>query len=916
MTDVHPYPQNITADPFMVYGGLFSRKVVETELSKMNPSQPNLFTRILADAGRCRNELALQRALERTFNNNGIACTQINRDDPKCDRLLGSNFLVEIKVSSNDFDPQSWNGSEAGENAVEQTRGYLDESTNRKWALLTNGNVLRIMHKDASFRFLDIWICDTERHGATAQATFFEKLLNNPSYLEEVFEKSKSEVNRFSESFEENVVSFWEKYKKKSNRDWNVSLVETVLLVSLYRYLEDIGVMPLNSINYASFSMQNLCSEKKILECLESLQNQEFITRNRHFANGLIEDDTLTRVKKVLKKPKIVKDLQRLFWIEGESVDLSDLKVSFFGDAYQLFANKHDVNGAEGQYFTGSELARDSATFLVEEERRGLEEDEIIYDPFVGSGQLLRALVPFFHILVQDEDRSNSIINGMRLLASRFAGTDIDANACWLARLSLTIATAEKGKPFLDFSKQIKKADVFETCFGYTESRWQEKLGIEGTIKGIVTNPPWRRLRQTKNELYTIETGNPAPLKANKENWKNYQDWIKKGGAARAQKIGDELKALSIEHRETFKRSGQREVNLAISAVDFIDRIKGHNNKKWIAFLPDSFFIGSNKMRSAKDINIRKYYSYPYNDHFKDTDSVMKFGIVFGGGSKSRSLHCHPMGKGKVNVKNVFKKLGVLPIYENTAEAQAQASWFRKSKEIDLWRHGEFHEAEQPKKGAVEDKDGMAIRGAKKCNNKLTYRCDVNSESITKWKHFNPKISAKQSRVIVRDKRSNTRQMKILWAGLHIPGEAGLPNECYLTNAWNYLKCDKDNARYLFGLMNSPIADLAIRSIASKRNVNPKDLNKIGLPEVSAEVKDMVVATLNNYELCTSIILKIVFEMEDPAIEDLIGNCSWLSDNTKTRVLDYCSSDLSTVVSSFKDKKKKSKRKVSSKKAV
>src|SRR5690606_28370681 len=52
--------------------------------------------------------------------------------------------------------------------------------------------------------------------------------------------------------------------------------------------------------------------------------------------------------------------------------------------------------------------------------------------------------------------------------------------------------------------------------------------------------------------------------------------------------------------------------------------------KKWVVFLPDCFFIGYATLRNAPDLTIRRYYSYPYNDHFKQTDSVMKFGIVFG----------------------------------------------------------------------------------------------------------------------------------------------------------------------------------------------------------------------------------------------------------------------------------------------
>src|SRR6185312_10422538 len=138
--------------------------------------------------------------------------------------------------------------------------------------------------------------------------------------------------------------------------------------------------------------------------------------------------------------------------------------------------------------------------------------------------------------------------------------------------------------------------------FGFTESRWQEQLGITGKIRAIITNPPWRRLRQTTNELYTIETGHQAPLRSNPENWARYQAWLQNGGRQRARAKGDELKALSKQHRETFARCGQREVNVAISGLDFVDRIPGVPNKKWVAFMPDCFFVGQNTLRSQRGL--------------------------------------------------------------------------------------------------------------------------------------------------------------------------------------------------------------------------------------------------------------------------------------------------------------------------
>jgi hypothetical protein len=888
LSDCHPYPQDITADPFLVFGGLFSRRVIAEYLQDLPSSRPSVFSELIGISDQCSQELALQRGIQEILNKNHISCIE-NHGSPRFDRLIQGIFGVEIKLDKNRFDPQFWPGSGEDRNAVEQTRRYLDKSPDYKWALLTNGKVMRLMHRDHALNFLDIWICDSDRSGDTKQGTFFEKLIRDKQFLIEVFERSAKERIRFNNQFATKVQKFWEKYQELGNRVRNVSLVEAVLLLAFYRYLEDCGIFPILEADFQSFRLHQPASVEKIIDILRSLQSQRFLKSATppHNLQSLASDATLDRVKQILSNRQLFQEFKDLFWDEQGAVDLSDLKVSFFGDAYQLFANKTDINGVDGQYFTGSELARDTAIYFVEEERRsGVAPNEIIYDPFVGSGQLLRALIPFFHILIQGEARDPSIINGMRALATRLAGTDIDENACWLTRLSLTIATSERGKPLLDFGKQIKHADVFSTCFGFTESRWQEELGITGKIKAIITNPPWRRLRQTTNELYTIETGHQAPLKKNRENWSRYQAWQSAGGKERARLKGEELKILSKQHRETFFRCGQGEVNVAISGLDFVDRIPGVTNKKWVVFMPDCFFVGENTLRSQHGFSIRRYYSYPFNDHFEGTDNVMKFGVVFGGGTGQSSIHCLPMGRGSVDVTNVFHRLEVLPIYGSVSEATAQAIWFGKSSITDRWHRGEFDETEEPKRGAREVAQGEAVRGAKKCNNKQSHSCVFNENSLTYWAKWHGTVPG--SRVLVRDNRSNTRTQKILWASTHLPGEDGIPRGCAVSNAWNYLLGQKQEVRAITNLMNSPIADLAIRSIASKRHINPKDLNKLGLPTLDP-IQIAALASTSNFIDSSAVVLLLVFELQKEDAKKLLNTCDWVIQKERDQIIERMS---------------------------
>ncbi len=886
--DVHPYPQDITADPFIVFGGLFSRKVIQKYLLGKNAENPQVFQDLVRLADQCSVEKALQQGFEDSLNRNGIPCSKVN-GELTCDRLIGDRFLVEIKLDKHNNDPQFWQGSTDDANAVIQTRRYLNESS-RDWAVLTNGKVVRFMHKDHGLNFIDLWICDAALSGPTPHANFFAHAMKDPSILDQLLSETIAERDRFTKSYAEGMQTFWDKYKKLENKPWNVALVEATLCTTFLRYLEDVGILPILDEEYKKYSLLKPVSKDQLVERLKTLRSQRFLTSEKvEDASDILSDATIERIDKVLTNKSIFADFQNIFWDKMGPVDVSDLKVAFFGDAYQLFANKTDINGVDGQYFTGSELARETAIYFVEDEKRGISKDEIIYDPFVGSGQLLRALVPFFHLLLQGEVLEPSIISGMRRLAERLAGTDIDENACWLARLNLALVTAERGKPLMNFSSQILTADVFETCFGYTESRWQQQLGIKGNIRGIITNPPWRLLQQTTNELYSIETGEKAPLRSNPQNWSRYKKWLIDGGKKRADKKSAELKILSKKHKETFKRTGQRKINVAISGLDFVDRIAGAAGKKWVAFMPDSFFVGQNGLRLQKDFIVRRYYSYPHNDHFEGTDSVMKFGVVFGGGSPQKPLFCHPMGHGRIDVRAIFNRIGVLPIFGTTEEALAQAIWYSKAVPVSDWKNGEFNETTAPKRGAKQatGNSGTPVRGAKKENDDKMHSCIFKPESLTRWENW---IGTQAfGRVIVRDKRSNTRTGKVLWAGTHFPGKNGVPKNCGLSNAWNYLRLPEKEALAVARVLNSPIADTAIRSIGSKRNINVKDLKKLGLPKLSDEMVDLLSRESIDFCQANALILLGVFDLNNREADKLLRGCGWVSVKEITEILKFMS---------------------------
>ena len=286
-------------------------------------------------------------------------------------------------------------------------------------------------------------------------------------------------------------------------------------------------------------------------------------------------------------------------------------------------------------------------------------------------------------------------------------------------------------------------------------------------------------------------------------------------------------------------------------------------------------------------MNVRKYYSYPYNEHFKDTDSVMKFGIVFGSRARSSKLYCYPMGNGQINVKLIFQRLGVLPIFGSVEEAYGQSLWFTKAKKTNRWKNGEFNETSTPQSGAEQVlSGGIPVRGAKKCNDKKTHSCLFNQESVSYWSNWSSNVSG--SRVIVRDNRSNTRTQKILWAGTHIPGTKEIPRNCALSNAWNYLKGTRKEVGVIEKILNSPIADMALRSIGSKRHINPKDLNLLGLPELSSDVQTIIEKS-KTFKESTAAVLLFVFELSNTDAKKILEACAWINKNERREILEIMS---------------------------
>jgi hypothetical protein len=109
-----------------------------------------------------------------------------------------------------------------------------------------------------------------------------------------------------------------------------------------------------------------------------------------------------------------------------------------------------------------------------------------------------------------------------------------------------------------------------------------------------------------------------------------------------------------------------------------------------------------------------------------------------------------------------------------------------------------------------------------------------------------------------------------------------------VSNAWNYLSGQKQEIRALKNLLNTPIADLAIRSIGSKRNINAKDLNKLGLPKLDS-------GTIETLASCTTFIdasaatLLLVFQLSREDAKKLLKTCDWISREEREQILNKMS---------------------------
>jgi hypothetical protein len=88
--------------------------------------------------------------------------------------------------------------------------------------------------------------------------------------------------------------------------------------------------------------------------------------------------------------------------------------------------------------------------------------------------------------------------------------------------------------------------------------------------------------------------------------------------------------------------------------------------------------------------------------------------------------------------------------------------------------------------------------------------------------------------------------------------------------------------------MNTPIADLAIRSIGSKRHINPKDLNKLGLPNLT-DAQIRALASADTFVDASAAALLLVFQLSGEDARKLLNTCDWITQDERNQILDRMS---------------------------
>lgn len=708
-------------DPFIIFGGLYSRSVVFNQLSKFQGSSglADMLSQYQTSiSASCPNEDILRKRIASLLLSTKTVSLPVNsvRD------IIYDDVVIEVKNAVQNWNLDSIRGSKkvaSGhryETAEEELFRYLNEDkSHANWGVLTNGRQFRFYNSSNSDYFIEFDVFDIALAGAEPHAKLFFELLHSPILRREIWDATKKIQEHQAEiDLESRLLKFLHETRLIRN-----NALKCGLFFLMIRYLEDIGILPIQLGDYQKYSLRD--PKNYSSDNLKTIADK-FVTGKWFNGHEQISfRDELSEIKQAVEKSQVCSALKTMLVSpNGDVFDLSDIYIDHLGNIYQKFVSKH----AEGAHYTppsvGFKLAEYLST-LNHSKRQEFSEDkdQVMVDPACGSGQLLRAIVPYAHQFY-DHNREYIPKNSMRRnLISRMVGVDCDPLSVFLCKMGLCLMGAESK----DGLAEPKKVLCEDTLEAFVDSR-RNFHGIERKkIFAIITNPPWESLDFQEQVIYRKLTGKGIPKKSSLNNgtpekrreakraYDEYLKWLdeNKESLDEERNRNDRLKRLcddiANEHKEFF--SGKK--NIALYFMFVVTKLLESSNGCYLVVLPDRFLVGDET--PLRDLLMPEFEAYaPFQNCgsiFEGVDKGTRFGIVFGRKGKSTpKLRVDiPIIENDVPVDFVTMKLSksdlcvsdallaefkqyILPFFKSPDDPAILNAWIANREKLENWQRG------------------------------------------------------------------------------------------------------------------------------------------------------------------------------------------------------------------------------------
>lgn len=891
-----------THDPFIIFGGLFSRKLVSSILDSVEETHG-----IFEKAKELKDYILTNKISEERLRQQ-IAKTLlagISTSLPASSRgdIYYANTVIEVKNDYEQLDVELIKGSvknkDSGriETAVEELFRYLNGKNPIEWGILSTGRIFRVYNKTSEDQFIEFDLFDIIDSGSLNHLYLLRKILVDDSFRNDLLIKTK-EIRRvqgketlfkqFSQLLtEKELINRVEAYPK---------LVTYLTLLSI-RYLEDTGCLPILSLDYKPLSLKHMerFTKEKLLKVINAFQDGKWFNSK---PQKLLSEEELKIIQNTLSNEKFVSNLEKLF-SEHKNFDYSDIFIDQLGGVYQEVVNKN----SEGAYYTPYVIGRKITSYLKsinESQKINFESNEskVIVDIACGSGQLLRALVPYSHLFFKKSDElgKNSV---RRKMIARLVGVDKDPNSVFICKISLALYGAEQGLG-ISMPRLTKKEDTLEA---FINSRSNFIEIDRKDIFSIVTNPPWEALEFNPTSLYRKITGNPLPKKSNKSPeakalTKLCDSWMEKNKPLiqeennRFEKARELCDRVAAEHLEYF--SGKK--NTAIYFLFIIQKIIEQSGGTYVVVMPDRFFVGD--MTPLREKTFFQYDGYiPFQNCGSVFDGVAngtRFGIIFGRHKKDTSvgnmyLQIPVMG-GMIPIDFIERKVSkldfmisseetILPFFKSEEELNLITTWLSNRIKLTSWSRGKINLGDRRNyeeykkiigpKGKFKFRITKSEKTNKRGINELLGNLNVpfgatieKLEGSVLPKHY------KLEKVIIPNVKSDGIRKIIV----------GRAKDCIVEKDYNYN--DELDVSY-DKVLKSFIYNTIVNCMCGSYHVNSGLLNLIGVPSLNVEGKDgfeYEIELLKKMGISEADALKIMFkavlsdypvEIKKMAIEEL-----------------------------------------------